>query len=99
MRRGKPRTLGMPNILRRLASAMKAAAASQEEHPIGSARIAVPVGWDLIDKSAERIVFRSQADHQQATISAMRFACHPTFAEFEQLCEHRLGAEEKELTG
>src|SRR5258708_36583959 len=60
---------------------------------IGSAEIPVPTGWKKIVDDKERINLLSPDEHQQATISVMRFESSSTFEDFKRLCEHRLKAE------
>jgi hypothetical protein len=89
-------------VLRRLVATLVAgigpgAAAAQQHLTIGHCELIVPLGWNQISKSDERIVLRRTDGKQQATISVLEFTKDPTFDEFKRICQHRIEAENKEL--
>ena len=60
---------------------------------LGNAEIPVPTAWKKIVEDKNRINLLSPDEHQQATISVMRFGASSTLDDFKRICENRLKAE------
>jgi hypothetical protein len=71
---------------------------AQREFAVRSASIVPPTGWRPVQSSRDKLIFRSQDNHQQATITVMHFGVNATLEDFRRLCEHRFEAEREAMT-
>ncbi|HVU33822.1 MAG TPA: hypothetical protein VHE61_10330 [Opitutaceae bacterium] len=66
-----------------------------ETFAIGGAAIPTPGGWNVVNQRGNRIVFQSEDQRQQATLSVSYFGNPPSFDDFKALSTRRLQAEKK----
>ena len=69
---------------------------SQPVIKLGTATVAPPNGWRVLENEDDRLVFRPSDGRQQATVSLMRFKAAPSFEDFKRLCTIRIQAEKEE---
>ena len=62
---------------------------------VGHARLPVPDGWSVAERTSDRVTLKSESKAQSITLSSLVFGTVPTIEEFTKLCRHRMDAERK----
>jgi hypothetical protein len=94
-----PLPLGDRNLIKKWLSTLLAGASlissvsPLQTYAFGNTSIILPAGWQLVESSEDKLVFRTKDNHQQATITVMHFGVSANFEDFKLLCEARFKAE------
>ena len=96
--------LGDRNLIKKWLSTLLAgaslstSASPQQTYAVGNISIMLPAGWQLVESSEDKLVFRTKDNHQHATITVMHFGVSANFEDFKLLCEARFKAERMAIT-
>ena len=62
---------------------------------VGHARLPVPDGWSVVERTGDRVTLRNESKTQSITFSSLTFGAAPSIEDFKILCRHRIEAERK----
>jgi hypothetical protein len=79
-------------------ASLSTSASPQQTYAVGNTSIMLPAGWQLVESSEDKLVFRTKDNDQHATITVMHFGVSANFEDFKLLCEARFKAERMAIT-
>jgi hypothetical protein len=62
---------------------------------VGEARLPVPNGWSIAERTSDRVTLKNASRTQFITLSSLVFGTIPSIEDFKLLCRHRMDSERK----